>query len=322
MAAYNSMVMKQRLLIITILLLAAVSIGLGGLYIDARRESHTTTTPYPLLAKRLFLENPDDVIINFQPLREKVRTYLDSSGATYSFYFEYLFTGSNIRAGDNNKLVGASLMKIPVVMDLYKTTEQGKLNLDDMVPVASLDNTAGTDEEFGNQRSLRAGQKISLRDAAKTALVESDNTAAFTIFEATKDKLPEFDQAINNLDVETQVGETNQVKYALISARSYTSLLKCLYFSCFLAPNDSQDILNQLTHSEDSNRIRAGVPKGVPVASKIGSFSNITQSDCGIVYAANRRYTLCIMLDEDSKTADTHIKELSKMVYDYVIQAN
>lgn len=314
--------MKQRYLYITTVAFIGVSIVLGVLYLRERKPSDTKQEQYPLLSKRLFAENRSDIQLDLQPLRKEIKTYLANTGLTYSFYFEYLFTGTNIRAGENNKLVGASLMKIPIVMDLYRAVEKGKINLDDVVSVpANTDAAFGSDAQYGNKENLKPGSKISLREAAKVALVESDNTAAYTIFEATKDLLPPEEQAISNLDVETRMGQTDQGNYALIDARSYTSFLTCLYFSCFLSDEHSQAILQHLTSAADESRIPAGVPDHVQVAHKIGSFSDVTQSDCGIVYVPNRRYALCLMLDTDAKTASQHIQKVSELAYKYVTNA-
>ncbi|HSE61317.1 MAG TPA: serine hydrolase [Candidatus Saccharimonadales bacterium] len=310
--------MKRRFLLFTTLFFMALSILLGVLYYQSSTKNESTK--YPHLAKRLFLEDPNDVLINLEPLRQNVRKYLTDTGLTYSFYFEYLFTGSNIRAGDSNKLVGASLMKIPVVMDLYKAAEQNKIDINKKVTVDK--ESVNNDTEFGNQQHLKPGDQISLRDAARIALTESDNTAAYIVFQATQHLLAPEDQAINNLDVETQIGESDKGKYALIGARSYSSFLKCLYYSCFLSRDHSEQILSDLSKTTDTTRIRAGVSKDTEVIHKIGSFSNVTQSDCGIVYLTNRRYILCIMLDTDAQTANKHIQKIAEMTNDYVAKAN
>lgn len=310
--------MKQKVLIVLAILFFVTTIVMGGLYFNSRGNSDKETGMYPLLAKRIFLEEPSDVLINFQPLRSKVKEYLDNTGVSNSFYFEYLFTGSTIRHGESNAFVGASLMKIPIVMDLYKAAEQGKINLDQEITVRTTD--INKDPQFGNKRNLKAGDVITLREAAKISLVESDNTASLLVFNTTQGLLKPEEQAINNLDVETTVKDSSQGKVALISARQYSSFLKCLYFSCFLTPEHSQEILNEITNTDNTgkDRIRAGVPKDITVAQKIGSFSNITQSDCGIVYIPDRRYIACIMLDEDGEPANKHIREISKIIYDYV----
>lgn len=301
-----------------------VSLVLGGLYVRTqatmRRDKEER---YPLLSKRLFLERSSAVVIDFQPLRKDVKTYLDKTGLIYSFYFEYLFTGTSIRLGENNKLVGASLMKIPIVMDLYKAVEHGKIDLDKSVVVPTdLGDAFSADAQYGNQTALRPGNRISLREAAKIALIESDNLAAYTIFRATKNLLPPEKQAITNLDVETKVGQIDQGKYALIDARSYATFLRCLYFSCFLSPADSQEILSHLVAAHDNGRIPAGLPSGTRVAHKIGSFSDITQSDCGIIYEPTHSYLMCLMLDTDAASASGHIKKVSEMVYRYIMKTD
>lgn len=309
---------KQKVLIITSVLFFVTTIVMSGLYINSRNNNSEQQEMYPLLAKRIFLEQPTDVLVNFQPLRAKVKEYLDKTGVSNSFYFEYLFTGSTIRHGESNQFVGASLMKIPIVMDLYKAAEQGKISLDQEITVRTTD--INQDPQFGNKKNLKAGDVITLREAAKISLVESDNTASLLVFNTTEGLLKPEDQAINNLDVETAVEDSSQGKIALISAREYSSFLKCLYFSCFLSPEHSQEILNEITDTDNTgkDRIRAGVPENVTVAQKIGSFSNLTQSDCGIVYVPDRRYLVCIMLDEDGEVANKHIQEISKIVFDYV----
>jgi beta-lactamase class A len=310
--------MKQKVLIVLSVLFFVTTIVMGGLYFNSRDNSDKETGMYPLLAKRIFLENPSDVLINFQPLRSKIKEYLDNTGVPNSFYFEYLFTGSTIRHGESNAFVGASLMKIPIVMDLYKVAEQGKVNLDQEVTVRTTD--INKDPQFGNKRNLKAGDVITLREAAKISLVESDNTASLLVFNTTQGLLKPEEQAINNLDVETTIRDSSQGKIALVSSREYSSFLKCLYFSCFLTPEHSQEILNEITNTDNTgkDRIRAGVPKDITVAQKIGSFSNVTQSDCGIVYVPDRRYIACIMLDEDGEPANKHIREISEIIYDYV----
>ncbi len=293
------------------------TILLGAIYTYdqlSERQQHK----FPLLASRLFQDKAAFNDVNFQPLRSQVKSYLANTHVDHSFYFEYLFTGSTIRDGDSNQLVGASLMKIPIVMDLYKAVEENKVSLDKQVTVP--DNIINSnDSQYGNVSHLKSGDKIKLGDAAKIALSESDNTAAYTIFNATQGMLPSQDQSLNNLDIETQSGDSSKGPLVLISSRSYSSILQCLYFSCFLNEKDSQSILNYLTmDSTDNTRIRAGVPNNVQVARKLGSFGNITQSDCGIVYVPNKDYLLCVLMNENGQSADHHIKDLSAMVYKYV----
>ncbi len=155
-----------------------------------------------------------------------------------------------------------------------------------------------------------------MREAAKLALTESDNTAISAIIYSTRDLLKPDESVINSLDVSFQRDEKLLLS---ISARSYGSFLKCLYFSCYVNKTDSQEILAYLSESKFNNRLRAGVPSDVLVAHKIGTYSNQTQSDCGIIYEPSRNYILCIMLFvEDNSAGNSHIANLSRITYDYI----
>lgn len=276
---------------------------------------------YPLLAKRIFMENPNDTIVNFSPLRKQIKDYFAKIGIPHSFYFEYLPTGSNIRDGESNELVGASLMKIPIVMDLYKAAELGKVDLDKTVTIPQ--EAVSNDGVYGNTQGLKPGDQITLRQAAKQALINSDNTAAYVAYINSKDLVPQEEMAIRSLDVELDEQSTATGAYVLIGSRAYSSFLSCLYFSCFLNTDHSQEIMSYLAEeSHDTERIRAGVPSNIKVARKIGSFSKQTQSDCGIVYVPNRQYSICLMLQSDNAETNKHFQAISKMAYNYVTSVN
>src|SRR5581483_5501658 len=104
----------------------------------------------------------------------------------------------------------------------------------------------------------------------------------------------------------------------LVSSRGYTSLLKCLYLSCYLSKDDSQTILDTMTQSAYTKRIVAGIDDpSVKVAHKFGtSRSTGSESDCGIVYLPNRNYALCMLIATDPATADQKISQVSKIIYD------
>ena len=104
-----------------------------------------------------------------------------------------------------------------------------------------------------------------------------------------------------------------------MSAKSYSSILKCLYFSCYLNKDHSEELLSYLTESAFNDRLVAGISDNIKVAHKIGVVSETNQSDCGIIYLNKRNYTLCIMLNgPDDGSLNPHFKALSKKTYDYL----
>jgi beta-lactamase class A len=266
---------------------------------------------YPLLATDVVGNNPNDILINFVPLRNTLEDKFKSVNAKQSFYFEYLPDGTSIRIGADEQLTAASLIKVPLVMNLYRGAELGRVNLDERVTISSDE----LDNAYGDLYKRGAGFTLTLREAAQYALRDSDNTATHVIFDHMKNVLNYDEQSLARLDIDQNI-EDGQ---AVITARSYSSVLKGLYFSAYLNNADSQELLKYLAQSSAINRLAKGVPAGVPVSHKIGVYNaNWAESDCGIVYVPKRPYVICVMVGLPEDQADQFIAEVSKTVYNFV----
>lgn len=313
-------VKKNWLVGIFLVSIALVAIGayfLGQTQANTRAsaitKSYNNSSDYPLLAKRIFIDDPNDVQVNFEPLRKEIKEYYANNNLSGSIYFEYLPTGTSMRIDGDLQRTAASLIKLPAAMELYKAAELGKLNLDDHVTLKP----EWLDSGYGTLYQKGAGYSLTLREAAQIMLQQSDNTALKAVGYSTMGKVPENQSPFASLDVDFSRGTDLSV---IISARAYTSFLKCLYFACYNDTQDSQEILHFLTESTYSNRLPAGVAdKKIPIAHKIGVFNNTTQSDCGIVYVPKRNYVLCVMINgQDTTATDKIIADISKKTYDYV----
>lgn len=295
-------------------LLFAGGFGFRGIFAkEPSQQSGADSKKYPLLAKRLFIEEPNDPIINFAPLRQQMRQYFTDNKLEGSVYFEYLPTGTSIRISGDEQEVAASLIKLPAAMDLYKAAELGKIDLDKKITLQP----GWLDSAYGELYRKGPGYQLSLREAAKIMLEQSDNTALKAIAGSTSNALKPEERALNSLDADITQNPDFTVS---ISARTYSSFLKCLYFSCYLNHSDSQELLTYLASSKFDDRLIAGIDnKNITVSHKIGVANTATQSDCGIVYVPNRNYALCVMINgQDNSTTNKHISALSKLAFQYI----
>jgi beta-lactamase class A len=301
----------------------ALVITAGSFFIGTRfgtKEAPQTTVQggedYPLLAQRIFLDNPNDVILNFTPLRQQLNTYFTDKKLSGGVYFEYLPTGTSIRISDDSREIAASLMKLPLAMELYKMKELGKVDLTKEVTLQQ----SWLDSGYGTLYLKGAGYKLTLKEAASIMLKQSDNTALKAIGYSTQGLLSADQSVLASLDVDFKQNPDLTVS---ISSKAYSSILKCLYFSCYLNREDSEEILETLTDTEFNNRLLGGISdRGIKVAHKIGVASETTQSDCGIVYLPKRNYILCIMLNENNgPSTNEHIAAISKTAYDFLKNA-
>lgn len=270
---------------------------------------------YNLLAKRIFIDDPNDTQINFTSLRNQIKDYYSRNNLSGSIYFEYLPTGTSIRIDGDQQEIAASLVKLPAAMELYKNAELGNIDLNQKVTLS--ENLL--DSGYGDLYKRGPGYSLSLKDAVQIMLEKSDNTALKVVATSIAGKLPIEQTPLTYADVDFVQNRDMTIS---LSARSYGSLLKCLYFACYNSKDDSQKILEDLTKSPFNDRLIAGITdKKIVVAHKTGNHTSDrqTQSDCGIVYYPKRNYLICVMIKgTDTPDVDAKIADISKMSYDYI----
>lgn len=268
---------------------------------------------FPLVSKRVFLEDPNDVIINFVPLRKALRAYVEPLGGEVGVYFEYLPSGVSIGVNATEEIRLASLSKVPLAMSILKKVEKKEINLTDKVFLKE----EHLDQKFGDLWKRGAGASLTIEELIKLSLQQSDNTAYQTLFAMLSDK--EVEEVYENLEIEISTASSSP----LVSPKSYSSIFRSLYLASYLLENESNYLLEILTKTIFSDKIPAGIPSDVPVAHKIGVFNRPdtdekVYSDCGIVYIPLRPYILCIFVQDTESVAVKHMTLISKMVYGYV----
>jgi len=311
---------KKLALFASLIIIGAVVAGAMAIgWKIADQHNYKAQHRYPLLDPSVNNPTVHQEIINFDPLRQNLKTYLAGLNVQHSLYFEYLPNGTNIRDGDDNISQAASLMKVPIAMDLYKIAETGNLSLDQVVTVKQSE--ISNDPDFGNTTGLKAGDQITLRRAAQIMLHNSDNTAFAVIGDRIKGLLNDNTDSIQDLDISFSVNDNKPGdEQVLISSRAYASVLKCLYYACFNTPQDSTAMMDYLTNSTDSKRLMAGVlNNSIVVAHKVGS-SATSQSDCGIIYYPGKPYLICLMFYHipANTNVDPYFQQISQSIYEYI----
>jgi beta-lactamase class A len=299
-----------------------LNIGLSIVFLqkgtsEKQHENQELIRKYPLLSKRILSDFDKDLIINFVSLRAKLRNLVEKEyGSDFSFYFEYLPTGSSIGVNEKVEFYSASLLKLPFVMAYLYSKEKNNYTGDEIITIEERD----IDNHFGVLWKAGAGKKIGLNDIVELALIESDNTAGKILERQTTAGSRR--RIFSGLDIEIIVDENNK---ASITTKNYSSILRALFFSSILSKDNSQYILDLLTKTSFNDKLPAGVPKNIPVAHKIGVYENLAvpvYSDCGIVYVPKREYLLCMASRSDDKTASERMKTVSQIIYNYVSTVN
>lgn len=315
----NKKQVAKRLAIAVVLIVFGMVSG-GVLTVVIYKNSlNTKQERYNLLADRILSTNGNERIVNFTDLRQKLTDYTDANlqNIDYSIYYEYLPTGTSVGLNETHTLIGASLLKVPFAMQYYHALEEGTLKKDDIITLTQ----ANLDSTYGSLYKKGSGYKLTLDDLVTTMLRDSDNTALRALADVLSQKvgLQTIDQVFNFVDLSYASDKEGST---LIGAEAYSSILKCLYFACYISKEHSQEVLYTLTNTTFNDRLKRYIPQDTmpTIAHKIGSFEQSTQSDCGIFYVPTRPYLLCVMINGSDEFASQHIGKISVIVYEHMTQ--
>lgn len=307
--------MKKILVMVSIGLLIFSSGFFFSNYIDNSKEEKLNQQ-YPLLAKRLFIDNPNDIRFDFRKLKASLEADLvaglGEDEKRVSVYFEYLPSNISMSINPEMRAVAASLLKTAVAMEIYKSIEEGSLTKQDVITLQE----ENLDPAFGDLYQVGAGATFTVDELLDKMLKESDNTASSALMSKLNSPFDTLN-VLKALDIQQNANTDNRL---IISAKEYSQIFKCLYLSCYNTKEHSQEIMQTLTETNFTDRIKKLMPENTVVSHKIGNFNNEYQSDCGVIYAneGTSNYLLCIMVNSEDPEASEEIARVSYKIFSYV----
>jgi beta-lactamase class A len=310
------MAIRKTTTIVFITLTVFVVGFLGGVKV---RENVSSAIDTPHLINPTVTSNLNKhFIINFLDLKKELTDIKNAHKGKTFIYFNYLSNAAWVGLDEKELFYAASTIKVPLAMAVLKAVEEGKISIDDSYALQSFD----LDQNFGHLYQVGEDAEVTIQDLVRFMLQDSDNTAMFALIEILGRigiNRP-FDDVYSEMGWEFSVlGELPD--YEKINLKTLSNMFLSLYNATYVNVEHSQMILKYLAESPFNDKIVAGVPKGVAVAHKIGvAVPNDTYSDCGIVYAPNRHYLLCVgVVGMNEKKASDFMARVSKSVYDFVI---
>ena len=274
---------------------------------DARRQAMASSAAQPM--------RPSDL------LSEAVARRLDDTAGAVDGVVTYVIHDltSRERFERNAGVVvpAASVIKLAVLYELFRQADEGRVALDEAVPLDRAHAAPG-----GLLYELGVPH-LSPRDLAVAMIVLSDNTATNVLIDRLdaariNGRLRELGLADTRLrrrmlDLEAaRRGDEN-----VSTARDVALLLEWLHQGRGLSPQSAAALLDILRKPKDSP-LRRGVPAPVAAATKSGSLDGV-RADAGIVYAPERPYVFVVMTTflADDRAGEEAIAELSRLAYRY-----
>lgn len=183
---------------------------------------------------------------------------------------------------EEEQFQAASLMKLAVMVALFKASEEGRLDLETKYKLAEGDKVGGA----GSLYLAESGSVYTYRDLARLSGKQSDNTAFSVLRAVLGDETVE--RTISDLGMKkTSLGEN------LTTPKDIQVLLRSVYLGEYIGEESAQELLSFITDTQFDDRMPKGVPEGVRVSHKIGNEVGIV-ADAGIIYGPNP-FVLVIM---------------------------
>jgi beta-lactamase class A len=126
----------------------------------------------PALAQTAPAPKPIDL------LKQKLEQIGAGVSADWGIYIKSLDTGEEIAINADKVMDTMSTIKIPLMVDVYRQVDAGKINTADRIVMKTADKRFGT----GVLRTLDPGLNLSFRDALELMIIQSDNSGTDMAF--------------------------------------------------------------------------------------------------------------------------------------------
>lgn len=260
------------------------------------------------------------------PLQQELRRVLDRGLAAaidgldgvLGYAALDLTSGEEIGRLDRQEFPAASTIKLAVLYELFRQADEGRLRLDDGLPLDRAHVAGGT----GVLRALGT-PVLSLRDHAVLMISLSDNTATNVLidrvtFASVASRLQALGLTATRLrrrmmDAEAAArGDEN-----VAAPRDLVRLLRTLHAGEGLSPGAKTGVLRILEVGA-GGYLRRGIPAGVEVLNKPGELEGV-RADAAIVRAPHRPYAVAVMTTflKDEAEGERTIAAVSRAFYEY-----
>jgi beta-lactamase class A len=305
-------ILKGKIKFYKRLILVCVFIIIGSFcYLFINYNNGPVSSKYQFLDPLREYMPKDAYVTNIQDLREYSHVLEEKYPDSISIYYENINTGANISVGKELRLFPASLSKLVQAILIVKKVETGQLKWDQELALTEPDISS----ESGELYKTIGAKKLTVKYLLEELLINSDNTAQ-NVFRHHLDiqDYVSFQQTTGLEDLYNEKG--------FISAKEYTRILRVLYTSNYLEPENSEKILEWMSQSKFKDYLSSGIPNDIKFAHKYGE--NILYNifaDSGIVYIKDKPYMLTVIIKGKDSTLETRnwvvslMKEISEKAY-------
>lgn len=258
-------------------------------------------------------------------LSARLKAICERAGGRCGVAVTHVETGRGAAFEGGTPLPLYSVFKLPLAVAVLKEVEEGRLSLEQKVPVDPAETVPGTEE---NSALWRQPSERPLRELLEYSIARSDNTSTDKMLalvggpEAVTRRMRAL--GLGSIAVSSTVKDFLKSKEAHPNTGSPEDLARLLVLlrkGEALAPPQAEVLLGIMSRTVTGDRrLRAGVPAGTTVADKTGS-GPATTNDVGLITLPGDRghLALAVLLDGSKlppAKQEEVIAEVARAAYD------
>ncbi len=229
-------------------------------------------------------------------------------------------TGNYAGINSDKLYSAASIIKIPVLIQLFRSIEAGQLTIYDTMKLTDYYRAEGS----GSLQFKAENSVWTIDDLARIMITESDNSATNMIM-AKLGSMTDVNSGIrqwglSKTRVNTWLPDMNGTNFT--TAEDLGRMLYNLDNPNFLSMSSREKIFDYMGHVHNDRLIPAGLGAGAVFLHKTGDIGKML-GDAGIVYVPNgKKYIVAILANRpyNSPLGKDYIVKASEIIYNYMVR--
>ncbi len=234
--------------------------------------------------------------------------------SSISVYVRDLNNGPWIGINEKEEFIGASLLKVPVLMGYMKLAETDPSVLSSTFEYKNkIDNDI---QYFKPEKEMELGKTYTVEQLLEYMVIYSDNNAGSYLARGLNEN------QISNVFSSVGLGTPVYASEYPVNTKTYAGFFRVMFNASFLNKEYSEKTLEIFTKTQFKKGLTKYLPQDLVVAHKFGirESAGVKQlHDCGIIYYPKHPYLICIMTKgNDYEKLSGVIADISKYVYDEI----
>lgn len=262
--------------------------------------------------------------MSLQTIEPKIRELAEAFEGRIAYRIED-GDGSFIEYHEDETFQSASLIKIPMIIEGYRQSEQRKIYLNQPVTIPPNEITGGS----GVLHVLTNKVFMTVEDLLTLMIIVSDNTSTNMMMTLLGQE--EINQCIQDLGLKNTILARRMQDFKalkegrdnLISAADTVTCLKAIHTGDFLEKESRDKILRALDNQQLRDKLPAMMGRGVIVGNKTGGIRGVAH-DCAIIRSEDKTIYAAVMTEDMKSEEESRLimNRIGKWIYEEMIPSS